>query len=108
MNFGCCGFNEWQYCIDGHIAKACGHPAVLAIHDLIEEASGHLASQLCDAKTYSRKSRACLGKKVATGGKLHQIDPKANATLHKYIGIFGDFVDRLPDDEEESGEGASQ
>lgn len=29
------------------------------------------------------------------------LDPKMNATLQKYITILGDFIDRLPDDDEE-------
>lgn len=80
-----------------------------SVQDLIEKASGGLVSSLCDKKSYSRKSKACLGKyqhnnflynKSFSRGKLHSLDPKINATLHKYIGIFGDFIDRLPEEDD--------
>lgn len=73
-----------------------------SVQDLIEMASGGLVSSICDKKSFSRKSKACMGKKGYGLGsaKLQSLDPKINTTLHKYIGIFGDFIDRLPDEEE--------
>ncbi|KAJ6224934.1 hypothetical protein RDWZM_003479 [Blomia tropicalis] len=98
---GCCAFNEWQFCIDSVITKHCGYEASVSVHNLIDKASGGLVSNLCDKKTSARKSKVCMGKKgYGIGTKLQSLDPKINATLHKYIGIFSDFLDRIPDDEE--------
>lgn len=85
------------------IVRQCGHDAMKSVQDLIEMASGGLVSSLCDKKTFGRKSKVCMGKKGAGIGsaKLQSLDPKINSTLHKYISIFSDFIDRLPDDEEQ-------
>jgi len=81
--------------------KQCGHEAMKSVQDLIDKASGGLVTSLCDKKSFGRKSKTCMGKKSgAAAAKLQSLDPKINATLHKYIGIFGDFIDRLPDDED--------
>ncbi|KAH9406449.1 hypothetical protein TYRP_013427 [Tyrophagus putrescentiae] len=103
VHLGCCGFIDWQNCIDSLIVRQCGHDAMKSVQDLIEMASGGLVSSLCDKKTFGRKSKVCMGKKGAGIGsaKLQSLDPKINSTLHKYISIFSDFIDRLPDDEEQ-------
>lgn len=40
VQYGCCAFNEWQYCIDSLIQRQCGPDATKAIQDLINQASG--------------------------------------------------------------------
>lgn len=47
---------------------------------------------------FGRKSKACIGKKQLAYSKLNQLDSKMNSTLQKYINIFGEFLDRIPDE----------
>ncbi|XP_027201726.2 uncharacterized protein LOC113795718 [Dermatophagoides pteronyssinus] len=105
VQYGCCAFNEWQYCIDSLIQRQCGPDATKAIQDLINQASGGLVSSLCEKKIFGRKSKACSGKKNYNYNKLSTLDPMMNATLQKYVNIFGEFIERLPDDDDDDDVG---
>ncbi|KAH9517347.1 hypothetical protein DERF_008026 [Dermatophagoides farinae] len=104
VQYGCCAFNEWQYCIDSLIQRQCGPDATKAIQDLINQASAGLVTSLCEKKIFGRKSKACSGKKNYNYNKLSTLDPMMNATLQKYVTIFGEFIERLPDDDDDDGD----
>ena len=75
-----------------------------SLQELMNRASGGLVGALCDRKAFGRKSKTCMGKKspnVIAGTALRSLEPKMNQTLHKYLNILGDFVDRIPDDDEQ-------